>query len=190
MESTKLRIKNMVCDRCISTVKSILINAGLQVEHVQLGLATVKGTVSPAKTREIANELESNGFELLTKQSAIMVEQIKEAIITLVRSGELEHLNINISAYLESKLGKDYSTLTHLFGNHEKLSLEKFTILQKIELAKEWLHEDELSMSAISVKLGYSSAAYFSNQFKQITGYTPTEYKNQKPDDRQALDKL
>jgi AraC-like DNA-binding protein len=153
-----------------------------------LGLATFNDEGFGKGITVLANSLKQLGFDLMQKPGQVLVERIKETIRNLVRSGKLESLHINLSAYLEDELGKDYSTLTHLFGSIEKISLEKYTILQKIEQAKEWLHNEQLTMSEIASKLGYSSAAYFSNQFRKITNFTPSEYRSLKPFDRIGLD--
>lgn len=178
----------MVCDRCIASVKNIFESSGLHVENIALGTVTVDTGAQAIALNELNLSLKAAGFELIHKPGQLVVERIKETIRDLVRSGKLEHMHVNVSVYLEKELGKDYSTLTHLFGSHEQVSLERYTILQKVEQAKEWLQDSDYAMTEIALRLGYSSAAYFSNQFKQITGQTPSQYRQQKPNDRIPID--
>lgn len=190
METKSISIKNMVCDRCIMSVEALLISSGYVPISVKLGQAIFSDPGTGMGMPILAQRLKDIGFEIIQKPGEIIVQLIKDIIRDLVRSGKLEHMHLNMSAYLEQEMAKDYSTLTHLFGTYETMSLERFTIMQKIEQAKEWLHEEQMSMSEIAIRLGYSSAAYFSNQFRQITGLTPSAYKSQKPNDRLRLDKL
>lgn len=190
MSMQTLKIKNMVCDRCIASVKKVLESNGYRVEDIGLGTANVQTDGQSLALNDLNQALKIAGFELIHKPGQLVVERIKESIRDLVRSGKLEHMHVNVSVYLEKELGKDYSTLTHLFGSHEQVSLERYTILQKVEQAKEWLQDTDLAMTEIALRLGYSSAAYFSNQFKQITGQTPSQYRHRKPNDRIPIDQI
>ena len=119
-----------------------------------------------------------------------IIEQVKNAIVNLVHYGELDELNVNLSTLLSNKLHKDYNYLSNLFSSVESTTIEQYFILQKIEKVKELLVYDEFSLSQIAFKLGYSSVAHLSNQFKKVTGFTPSEFKKQKEHHRNHLDKL
>ena len=180
-----LAIKNMVCARCVRVVKEELENLGLTVQSVELGEATVSGN---ATIEEIKTALTRAGFELLEDKKARTIEQIKNYIIQLIQ--DPENRTANYSDLIAKHLHKDYHYLSQLFSATENVTIEKFIILQKIERVKEWLVYGELSLSEIAYKVGYSSVAHLSSQFKQITGFTPTAFKNLKNHNRKALDEI
>jgi AraC-like DNA-binding protein len=184
-EELHLAIKNMVCARCVRVVKEELEKLGLEVKSVELGEAIVSGDVSVSQIRQT---LAQAGFELLEDKKARQVEQIKNFIIQLIQ--EPETRNLNYSNQIAEHLGKDYHYLSQLFSSSENVTIEKYIILQKIERVKEWLVYDELSLSEMAYKLGYSSVAHLSNQFKQVTGFTPTAFKKLKSHNRTALDEV
>lgn len=173
--TTTLHIKNMVCSRCIRVVHEELTQLGLHVERVALGEVIVEGT--DLNTAAIRERLHENGFELLETESAKLVEMVKTVIIELAQSDDLSELEENLSDILAKRTHRDYAALSHLFSSVEALTIERYFILQKIERVKELLTYDELSASEIAYKLGYSSPAHLSRQFKQETGFTPTEFK-------------
>ncbi len=186
MAVENLFIKNMVCDRCIQAVQFELERQGYRVHQVELGRATVEGDTIDQTT--IAVGLEAKGFELLTERNTRLVNQVKTLIINLVQSGEVAELRTTLSDYLADEVGMDYPILSHLFSTTENLTIEKFWILQRVERAKELLSYKELSISDIADKLGYSSVAYLTNQFKKITGLTPAAYRSQHTANRKSLD--
>lgn len=189
MTTLELHIKNMVCNRCIKVVHDELENLGCSIQSVELGKAVV--SLSDETTlEEIRIILEKNGFELIEDKKAQLVDTIKTTIIELIYQNKLENMNINFSDYLSDKLGKDYHYLTSLFSSMTGITIEKFFILQKVERVKEWLVYNDFTLSEMSFKLGYSSVAHLSNQFKQVTGLTPTQFKNLKIKQRKSLDKL
>lgn len=190
MEHTHLHIKNMVCNRCVRVVTEELENIGLDVEKVELGEAVVKGSLSPGKLEEVRNTLERNGFELLEDKKAQLVEQIKNIIVKLVHQTDASEITVNYSDYIAGKLKKDYHYLTSLFSSIENITIEKYIIQQKIERVKELLVYGEHTLSEIAYELGYSSVAHLSNQFKQVTGFSPTEYKKIKSHKRKPLDEV
>jgi AraC family transcriptional regulator len=181
-----LYIKNMVCPRCIRVVREELEKAGLAVEEVKLGEARVLGATDTARIGEI---LKANGFELLEDKNIRLVEKIKSLIIDLVHHRG-EPINENYSSYLSRETGKDYSVLSHLFSEAENITIEKYIINQKIEKVKELLVYNELSLSEIAYMLGYSSVAYLSSQFKQVTGFTPSGFKKLKSHGRKTIDSV
>ena len=182
----ELYIKNMVCDRCIRVVRDELERLGYAVLRVELGRATVEKL--PVDAARIGSVLEAHGFALLTDRTTRVVNQVKTLIIGLIQSGQIERLHITLSEYLSEQVGLDYAHLSHLFSTTENLTIEKFWIMQRVERAKELLSYDELPISDIARQLGYSSAAYLTNQFKTITGLTPAAYRNQHTTNRNPLD--
>ncbi len=165
----------MVCSRCIRVVRDELTDLGADVVDVQLGKAVLVNP--PQKLDELNIRLAQNGFALLEDKNAKIVEAIKNRIIGLIYSDRLEEMHINWSQDLSNHLGKDYSTLSKLFSDVESITIEKFFILHKIERVKELIVYDELTLSEIAYRLGYSSVQYLSNQFKKTTGLSPSHFK-------------
>ncbi len=190
MDKVIIHVKNMVCDRCIRVVKEELESLGLIVNDIQLGTVNITNPENSLDYDAIAKVLSENGFELLVGKKARMVEKIKTAIIELVHSDELENMDVNLSDYITGKVGKDYPYLSNLFSSIESITIEKYFIFQKIERVKELLVYDELSLSEIAYRLGYSSVQHLSNQFKKITGLTPSYFKKLKEIKRSSLDKV
>lgn len=186
MATQELFIKNMVCDRCVRAVRQELEGLGYRVSGVELGRATVEGETLNLET--IAGALEAQGFELLTDRTAKLVNRVKTLVIDLIQSGAVGSLRVTLSDYLAEQTGLDYSHLSHVFSQAEHLTIERYWILQRVEKAKELLSYGELPIQEIARQLGYSSPAYLSNQFKQLTGLTPAAYRDQTNADRNPLD--
>jgi AraC-like DNA-binding protein len=187
---TEIRIKNMVCGRCIKTVTNILKNAGLEVQSVQLGKAVVADGFTKEGLETVRHNLAAEGFDFLDDQRSKLVEGIKNEIINLVHYGELDEMRENLSHFLSGKLNKDYNHLSNLFSSVENTTIEQYFILQKIEKAKEMLVYDLYSLSQIAYKLGYSSVAHLSGQFKRVTGFTPSQFKQLNVHHRKHIDKI
>lgn len=185
-----LHIKNMVCDRCIKVVKAVLSGQDIEIESIQLGEVKLKRPVTEGQIPALEAALRAEGFELIDDKRSRIVSQIKSVLIELIHYGDLEALHQNISGYITQKLHKDYHYLSNLFSESENMTIEQFVIFQKIEKVKELLVYDELSLSEISFKMGYSSVAHLSAQFKKITGFTPSRFKKLKDHKRRPLDKL
>ena len=181
-----LKIKNMVCPRCIKVVKQELESLHYHIQKIQLG--EVEILEDHPNLSQIKASLEANGFELLEDRNAQWIEKIKTLIIALVQDDQLGQLNQNISSYLSEQIEKDYSFLSHLFSAVEGVTIEKYLILQKIERVKELLIYDEETLSEIAFRLGYSSVAYLSSQFKQVTGHSPSQFKKLINPKRKSLD--
>ncbi len=191
MDTTKLMIKNMVCNRCIKVVREELEKIGLDVRSVLLGEVIVGCRIEDLPINKIREVLEENGFELIEDKKARAIEQIKLIIIKLVRNDAEENpLNMNYSEYLVKELGMDYHYLSTLFSSVENITIEQLIILQKIEWAKELLKYGELTLSEIAYKLGYSSVQHLSNQFKKVTGLTASQFKSMTGNIRKPLDHL
>lgn len=189
MEKTTLYIKNMVCDRCKTAVACALKDLGLTPLYVSLGVVEVKGVVDVDKRAEIGNSLARLGFELLEDRRRQTVERIKSEIIELVHYKDNKSA-VNLSAYISVRLGAEYSALSKMFSEITGMTIERYFILQKIERVKELLFYDEMSLSEIAVKMNYSSTAYLSTQFKNVTGMTPSQFKSQHKKELKQLDKI
>ena len=187
---TVLHIKNMVCPRCIESVHEVLNNAGFEVQQIKLGEVEIDRQPTADELEHISGILHNKGFELLRDKKRIVVDQVKSEIIKLVHHSENEILNVNLSNHLSSLIGADYSSISTLFSSSEGLTIERFTILQKIEKVKELLSYGELTSSEIAFKMGYSSAAHLSSQFKKETGVTTGQFKKQKDKNRNPLDHI
>jgi AraC-like DNA-binding protein len=178
----------MVCARCIKTVMGIFQQAGADIQNVRLGSVETRNELSSEQLNTIRQNLLAEGFELLDDQKTKLIEQIKNEIVNLVHYGELDEMKVNLSTHLSNKLHKDYNYLSNLFSSVESTTIEQYFILQKIEKVKELIVYGELSLSEIAFRLGYSSVAHLSNQFKKITGFTPSQFKDLKGYHRKHLD--
>ena len=183
----KLIIKNMVCPRCISSVEQILKDNKLQAQYIRLGEVELTKDPGKNKLEQFSGDLTKNGFELLDDQKMQLIEKIKNLLIGKVQQGNVED-HFSVSKFLGKKIFKDYSALSKLFSEVEGITIEQFFILQKIEKVKEWLIYNELSLNQIAFNLGYSSTQHLSNQFKKLTGMTPTQFKQLGAAHRKGLD--
>lgn len=179
----------MVCNRCILVVKSELEKLGLNVLAIELGEVILSNSLSKAKIQQINQLLKGFGFELLDDKNSQLIEKIKSILIDLIQNKHND-ININLSEYLISKLHHDYSKISNLFSEIEGISIEKYFINLKIEKVKELIVYDELSFSEIANLLNYSSVAHLSNQFKKVTGFSPTYFKKLKGNKRIQIDQL
>lgn len=185
----KLFIKNMVCNRCIMVVQNEMNNLGIPVKSIKLGEVTLDRELSKDERSALNNALTQVGFELIDNRKSRLIEQIKTVIIDLVHHQDSD-TKYNLSELLSQALDHDYSYLSNLFSEVEGTTIEKYSIAQKIEKVKELLVYDELTLSEIANLLNYSSVAYLSNQFKKVTGLTPSHFKQIKADKRKSLDKV
>lgn len=180
----------MVCDRCIMVVKQVFADEKLNVSNIQLGQVALTDEPSAAQQETLRNRLEQLGFELLDDKKSQTVERIKTAIVELIHGNEAHELNLKLSAILEEKLGIDYHYLSTLFSSVEGITIERYSILQRIEKVKELLMYDEKNLSEIAYEMGYSSVQHLSQQFKKVTGLTPSYFKQLKENKRKPLDKI
>ena len=190
MATTDLFIKNMVCPRCIKVVTNTIAAQQLSIKEIQLGKAIVDGTVSEQQLQQLSVALQQEGFLLIDDRKQQLVAGIKSIILQAVQHAELDEMKENFSTLLAGKLQKDYHYLSNLFSETEGTTIEQYIIQQKIERVKELLAYNELSLSEISYKLGYSSVAHLSAQFKKVTGLTPSKFKQLKAPERISLDKI
>ncbi len=183
----KLYIRNMVCNRCIAVVKSEFDTLGYSTANVTMGEVDLPAKISSEALKEISSKLTPHGFELIDDKKSKLIEKIKTVVISQVHNGE-DKPKQNYSDLIAQKLNKDYSYLSNLFSEIEGITIEHYIILQKIERVKELLVYDELSLNEIADEMGYSSASHLSNQFKKVTGLTPSYFKTVKDKKRLSLD--
>lgn len=184
-----LYIKNMVCNRCIMVVQNELEKLSLAVKSIKLGEVTLEKDLPVEKKVILDKVLTSLGFERIDDKKGRIIEQIKNSIIDLIHHQDNDPKK-NLSDVLSNRLHHDYNYLSNLFSEVEGITIEKYYIAQKIEKVKELLVYDELSLSEIAFRLNYSSVAYLSNQFKKVTGLTPSHFKLIKEDKRKPLDEV
>lgn len=187
--STKLYIKYMVSLRCKMMVKEELQKLGLHHIIVDLGMVEILENITEKQRKELKANLLKSGLELLDDKKSILIERIKNVIIEMIHYSD-EIPKVNYSDYISEKLGYDYTYLANIFSEVKGITIQQFIIIHKIEKVKELLIYDELNLSEISYKLHYSSVAHLSNQFKKVTGLTPTFYKQLKDKRKQNLEDL
>ncbi|MEO6851522.1 MAG: AraC family transcriptional regulator [Mucilaginibacter sp.] len=175
----KLYVRNMVCIRCKMIVRQELKKLSLHCVIVELGEIEILGNISQIQVDNLNTALLKYGLELMDSRKSILIEKIKKVIVELVHYTD-EPEKINFSDYLSEKLNHNYTYLANLFSETVGINIEHYIITHKIERVKELLVYDELSLTEISYKLHYSSVAHLSNQFKKITGLTPSHFKKLK----------
>ncbi|PLK43974.1 MULTISPECIES: AraC family transcriptional regulator [Bacteroidota] len=184
-----LFIKNMVCNRCILVVQNELDKLGIAANNIKLGEITLEKDLTTAEREALENVLDPLGFQVIDDKKSRMIEKIKNVIIDLVHHQDND-AKTNLSDVLSDALHHDYNYLSNLFSDIEGTTIEKYFIAQKVEKIKELLVYDELSLSEIADRMNYSSVAYLSNQFKKVTGLTPSHFKQIREDKRKPLDKV
>ena len=185
----RLTIKNMVCDRCILVVKQELEKLGVAPQSIRLGEVELQSPLSKSQLSVLETNLNRLGFEVLDDEKQRIIEKIKTVIIELIHHN-LEDNHHKYSELLSQSLKRDYSYLSSLFSQVEGVTIEKYIINQKIERVKELIIYNQLSLSEIAYQTGYSSVAHLSNQFKKVTGLTPTYFKQVGLNRRKPLDQV
>jgi AraC family transcriptional regulator len=185
----KLLIKNMVCQRCVMTVKDILHRHNIPFENVTLGEIDLTKSLSAEETNKLQASLSNVGFELIETRVNKIIEDIKQRVIQYLALG-MDSQEIKLSSFITQKLPYDYSYLSDLFSSIEGKTIEQFFILQRIEKVKELIVYDQLSLTEISYQTGFSSVHHLSSQFKKITGLSPSHFKKIAGDKRKSLDRL
>ncbi len=183
-----LFIKNMVCNRCVLAVWNILEGVNIQPVNVELGEVKLEKGLNEKEKQLLKTKLEELGFELLDNNQQQLIEKIKSVIISEIQN--TKEKSVNYSELLAKTLNRDYSALSKLFSATEGITIEHYIILQKIEKVKELFSHDEMNLSEIAYKLGYSSVAHLSAQFKKVTGLTPSQFKAQGIKLRKPLDQV
>ena len=179
----------MVSLRCKMMVKQELNNLGLKYVVIELGMVEVLEDISEAQHLQLQINLKKSGLELLDDKKSILVEKIKSVIVEMIHYSE-ELPKMNYSEYIGEKLHHDYTYLSNVFSEVKGITIQQFIIMHKIEKVKELLLYDELSLTEISYQLHYSSVAHLSNQFKKITGLSPSFYKQLKNKRKSNLENM
>ena len=175
----KLYIKYMVSHRCKMVVIDELKKVGLQYTAVDLGMVETLQDLNEQQRSLLRENLLKSGLELLDDKKSILIERIKNLIVEMVHYSD-ELPNLNYSEYISNKLQYDYTYLSNIFSEVKGTTIQQFIILNKIERVKELLLYDELNLTEIAYKLHYSSVAHLSNQFKKVTGLSPSFFKKLK----------
>lgn len=176
-----LKIKNMVCERCILAVWKTLIDIDAVVERVELGIVYLSVPLSLEQLKQVETTFIKLGFEILSDNQSEIVEKVKNSIHEKFQNLNETQWQKTFSTELEKNIGKDYSYISHLFSMTEGITIEKYLSKQKIEKVKEFLIYNELSLVQIADQLGFSSTQYLSSKFKQSTGMTPSAFKKLSP---------
>ncbi len=180
----------MVCSRCVMAVEKELNNLNFEPVSVILGEAIIEAETDPVSIEKLRKNLQAIGFELIDDKKSRLVEQIKTEIISYVHYDKQVEEFVNFSDHLSRSLKYEYSYLSNLFSSVVGTTIEKYIILQRIERVKELLVYDELTLSEIAWKIGYSSVQHLSNQFKKIIGMSPSAYKKMQDYNRKTLDQI
>ncbi len=184
-----IHIKNMVCDRCIRTVRECFEAEGLPVRHIELGRVVLGAAPSGPALEKVNERLGTHGFEILQDPDEITVERIKNVLIKEFSQLPVEH-RIRLSELLPERLHHDYAHLSKLFSRLTGTTIERYLILLRIEKAKELISYGQHTFSEIAWMLGYSSPQHLSNQFRQVTGMSMSDYARLPEKPRKSLDKL
>jgi len=185
----KLFIKYMVSNRCKMAVKEELKKLGLHFILVELGEVDIMEVLTKDQLEQLKAGLLVSGLELMDDKRSVLIEKIKNAVIEMVHHSE-EGLKINFSNYLSEKLNHDYTYMANLFSEVQGTTIAKFIISHKIERIKELMIYDELNITEIAWKMNYSSVAHLSNQFKKVTGLSPSHFKQLKDKRRSPLEEV
>lgn len=181
----------MVCDRCKRVVREELEKLSIVVLNVELGEVLIDSMPTGLTLDDVQLTLQKDGFDLINDRKQVVVEQMKVILINEIQHLRGERLPAeNYSAFLERKVGYEYSHLSHLFSSSEGQTLEKYIIALKIEKVKEWLRYNELTLSEIAWRLSYSSVQHLSTQFRQVTGQTPSQFRKANGVERRNLDTI
>lgn len=179
-------LSNMLSDCCLRLLQIELGFIGVQVVKAKLGDVVLQWDKSTEAEKQVISLFERLGFGVLRDRDDLLVDELKRVIIELVHHTTFNAMVRN-SDFIVSRFDKSYQYLSTVFSKREGITLEKYIILQKIEKVKELLQTDQLSLSEIAYMMGYSSVQYLSTQFRQITGYSVTEYKELPEKERQGI---
>jgi AraC-like DNA-binding protein len=180
----------MYCKCCLRVIREEFEKAGIKVEEIKLGGATITFDETTVSVEDVRSILVDLGTDLIDGRDNRIVEDIKMAVIELVHHMNNVDSIVRKSEYLVEKLGLSYAYLSRIFSTHEHITLEKYIILNKIERIKELIDQDEFTLSEIAFMMDYSSVQYLSSQFRQITGITVTEYKDSDRSSKKSVDDL
>ena len=179
----------MVCPRCIKAVSNILEELEIPYISIKLGEVELPSRLALKKKSALSIALQESGFSLINDRKSQLIEQMKALVVDKIHHSS-DELDIKWADYINEELHLDYKYLSSLFSSVESITFEQYIINQKIERIKELLVYDELTLSQMAFKLNYSSVAYLSNQFKKITGMTPSQFKKSVDKNRKSLDEI
>jgi AraC-like DNA-binding protein len=185
----KLYVKYMVSNRCMMAVKEELKKLGLHFVLVELGEVEIMEDISPVQREQLTRGLQASGLELMDDRRSILIEKIKNIIVEMVHHSD-QVIKVNFSDYLSEKLKHDYTYMANLFSEVQGTTIEHFIISHKVERIKELIIYDELNISEIAWKMNYSSVAHLSNQFKKVTGLSPSHFKQMKDKRRKPIEEI
>lgn len=185
-----LSVKNMVCPRCIESVKMTLHKMGCKNAKVDLGTVTTDKPLTEKQLERLKNELEGKGFEIIQDHESEIVNDVKVSIIRYIEHIEENKNPIRLSDFVSNKTHLNYSYVSTIFSEKTGDTIERYFIKMKIERVKELLSFRKWTLSEIANQLKYSSVQYLSNQFKKVTGKTPSQYLKQNHSDRISLDQI
>ena len=182
-----IHIKNMVCRRCVMTVRTICDGLGLADAKVELGSVTFATMPDDATMKEFRTRLTEVGFEPLDSARDVVIERVKGAVIHYVRNHEAVGM-LKLSAYIEDALGMDFRMVSQMFSTSESRTIQNYLMLQRVEYVKELLADNVLTLPEIADRVGFSSVAHMSNSFKKISGMTLSQFR--KDGTRTPLDEV
>ena len=185
----KLFIKYMVSLRCKMMVKEELKKLGLHFIVVELGEIEIMETISDEQREQLKKALLNSGLELMDDKRAVLIERIKNVIVEMIHNAD-ELPEKNYSTYISEKLNHDYTYLSNIFSEVKGITIQQFIIIHKVERIKELIIYDELNITEIAYKMNYSSVAHLSNQFKKVTGFTPSHFKQLKDKRRTPIEEI
>ncbi len=180
-----LHIKNMVCDRCKSTVMRELKNLGYTVDSLELGQVVLNENM-PIDNSKLEEILKKHGFEIIKEETEVLIEEIKIALIKKIENQD----DANLSSFLDKTFSKSASALSKLFSKTEGMTIEKYEINLKIEKVKELIQLGRLNFSEIAYSLDYNNSGHLARQFKNVTGMSMTAFKNLQQWDRKSIDQI
>jgi AraC family transcriptional regulator len=184
-------VKNMVCHRCVLAMEDVLKRLSISFNKVVIGEVHLPEKLTPVQTQQLGSQLSSIGLELIDNRANSMIEKIKMLVIKKARNEtDQQAKKLKLSTYLSQHLHHEYTYLSALFSSVEGRTIEHYFIEQRIEKVKELIVYNEMSLTAISYELDYSSVAHLSNQFKKITGLTPSYFRKVGSDRRKKLDDI
>lgn len=184
-----LHIKNMVCPRCVSAVSQILEELNIEYKTIKLGEVELVSKLTESEKEMVSKKLQDAGFSFISDRKSQLIEQMKNLVVKNIHHSS-EVVEVKWAETISRELNLDYKYLSSLFSSVESITFEQYIINQKIECVKEFLVYDEFTLSEIAYKLNYSSVSYLSNQFRKVTGMTPTQFKNAGVKNRKSLDNI
>lgn len=179
----------MISNHCKLAVKEELKKLGLHFVMVDLGEVDIMEELSAEQMGHLKSVLQNSGFEIIDDKRAVLIEKIKNTIIELIHHTEA-NLKTNFSVFLSKKLNYDYTYLANLFSEVQGITIEQFIISHKVERIKELIIYGELNITEIAWSMNYSSVAHLSNQFKKVTGLSPTHFKKLKVKRRNPVEEV